>query len=289
MGVWAAWAKARGKTVCFLFRPRREGGAGAHIFMALSDSMHCCDMGASPHLLGSIIFYIIWIADWGWHGTLEAKRLRLNREIQASYTQRRVNSRFGSIEFNMLISDTAAPWKCIPFLKGKAIECKHLVPVLLDVMPDYIKIDGSRLDCPRLEGHMFQALSSLNDYYDLLDFRDADGRKPYFFKDAQVNAMRSSIKKVLLHYNALTVHFEAKKPPQHLFHQVSKFHTLYHVGYESEFQNPAWSVNYLNEEFQGRIATLCDAARHGITAGSRSRSIATKYCFGRSWDLSKKE
>ena len=71
-----------------------------------------------------------------------------------------------------------------------------------------------------------------------------------------------------------------------MFHQTSKFHTMWPIGYESYFGNPAFSTCYTNEDFMAKIGTIGDSARHGQSVGLRSKAIASKYCFGRSLELS---
>ena len=79
MHKWAAHCRLKGKSVCIIFAARKDGGLGAHISMCCSDSLHAVDLGVCAYLDGSVVFYIIYIADWGWGGTRDDRRLRLFR------------------------------------------------------------------------------------------------------------------------------------------------------------------------------------------------------------------
>ena len=139
---------------------------GCHVFVRLADPMHAVDEGPTTYLSGSSSFYVIFMASWGWGSVRDEKRLRLFREVAKGYATHGPNSRLTNIEFYMVGVDPKAPRASTPELKTKAVESKHLVPILLDASEEHGKC--KTVEC---EGHMLQALKSLNACYDNLDYR----------------------------------------------------------------------------------------------------------------------
>ena len=120
MHKWAGHCRMKGKTICLFFVARKDGGLGCHVGMCSSDSLHAVDLGVAAYLEGSVVFYIIFIAEWGWGGTREERRLRLYALIAVEYSAKGIqSSRYTKLDFSMFgVNDIKTPWQCTPCMGG---------------------------------------------------------------------------------------------------------------------------------------------------------------------------
>ena len=267
--------RARGKDINLLLLPREQGGLGCHILIFSRDTLHVLDLGPTPHSLGSTLWLMVY-GDMVVAGDpSEALRI-IFQDINDIYRRRKTPTTFTNIELSMF-TDPTAPSKAPPLLSGKAAECRHLTPILCEVFDKYAPRD-------EYHNHVREMLTALTEIYEVLDFKDADGGIPPFLSEAACNELRSIIERYLLHYTFLEQ--LALEADRMIFHMVSKFHSVYHVGYESQFGHPSSARTYANEHYVGKVSIVGMSNRYAIAVERRPLTICEKMALGRCMSLS---
>ena len=77
----------------------------------------------------------------------------------------------------------------------------------------------------------------------------------------------------------------AEDPPSNLFHMFSKFHSLWHCDYESQFGHPSTDRTYMNEDYMQHVRAVGMANRHAVAASRRSLTVSERVSLGRSLEL----
>ena len=128
--------------------------------------------------------------------------------------------------------------------------------------------------------HVERVLHYLNEIYDVLDFKNADGVHPFFLPPPEVARFRLSIDRFLAFYSSLTR--SAKSQQVFRWNLTPKFHQLWHMGLEAELLNPRMVWNYCCEDWVGRISTIGVSSRYSQVAARRSKAVCEKWCMGQS-------
>ena len=77
----------------------------------------------------------------------------------------------------------------------------------------------------------------------------------------------------------------SRMPPRLLWHRVSKHHSVWHMGFESQFQHPSSARTYMNEDMMQVMKKVGMANRYAVPAHRRSLTIAERVCLGKSIQL----
>ena len=122
-------------------------------------------------MLGNVLWHLVYTDILG-GGLGPQERLDMVWTfVNAEYSNRRTGTQFSNILLSMF-TDEANPAASPPFLKGKAAENRHLVPILKDLW-----ISKQRNP---LEAHIGQTLHYLTEYYTIMDSTLPDGSYPPF-------------------------------------------------------------------------------------------------------------
>jgi hypothetical protein len=112
-----------------------------------------------------------------------------------------------------------------------------------------------------------------------IDFKDGRGFTPAYLSEAASEEFRNHISAYLTHY--MFLNSLAKAATQPIFHATSKFHSLHHVGFESQFQAPGMARTYANEGHMGTVARVGFSTRHAVPPHARARSLTEKIALGK--------
>jgi hypothetical protein len=200
---------------------------------------------------------------------------QVGHEISAIYSRDRVSTQFSNITLDMF-TDPSNPLAATALLSGKAAECRHLAPCLLEIWTAHKRATD-------FDGHVELMLKFLCDMYAKLDHRDALNRIPVYFSPAASGEFRNDLDSFLTHYMFLRSIAEANDWP--IFHAVSKFHSFWHLGFESQFVHPAIARAYTNEDYVGQKATDGLTVRPAIPAPQRATAVTEKLALGKCLDL----
>ena len=108
------------------------GRAPAVDILSLSmDMMHVKWLGVDSYYIGSVLSYLI---DMKLPGSPQENLTRLWSEIKAGYAAHKSATRFSCMSLSMFRAGKSP----FPQLKGKAAEVKNLIPVLADILSNYL-------------------------------------------------------------------------------------------------------------------------------------------------------
>ena len=138
------------------------GGLGITLAHICPGILHCLDLGNAQHLLGSVIFMLVW--DGPFVGTLEQRIGMVWNEIRHSYQSLRtpVSEQLPYIKIMKLFhrSRSECPTK-YPVLGSKGAQARHAVPALYDLcirtVRHLVVFD-----------HVILALEKLTEFYDIV-------------------------------------------------------------------------------------------------------------------------
>ena len=173
-----------------------------------------------------------------------------------------------------------------PILGGKAAENHHWAPILAHLWTiKYSKdADAATPAAQRAhDTHVSAVLSSLADMIFIFDAKNVPGHTLQFLTDAASREVRDLINRLLVHCDYLETISGAADFC--LWEASSKFHSLWHCGFESQFGYPAAARVYLNEDYMGHIKAVAMAERYNVSATNRSRAIAERVSMGMSLSL----
>jgi hypothetical protein len=264
-----------GKRIHPLLKAVVDGGLGLHVSVFIRDTLHCMNLGSSQAVLGSVL----WLLAFGGYVCAnpgEASRIIFG-VISELYTLERTPTRFTNLELGQF-TDPDAPRASYPWLKGKAAETRHLAPIVRVVWELYSR----KTD---YDNHVSAALETMTEAYSILGVRTDTGQTPQFMTPAASAAFRDVIERFLVHVAFLKQIALAQGPPSNLFHMVSKFHSLWHCGYESQFGHPSTGRTYMNEDYMQHIRAVGMANRHAVAASRRSLTVSERVSLGRSLEL----
>lgn len=105
---------------------------GVTIFTVRVDSMHVLDLGIIAHLVGNMLFHLVFDAGLP-GGRTQLRVLHLWGRIRHFYTVRNTANRISKLEVQMFCKHDA-PRTSFPCSRLKAAENRDLVPVLQDIL-----------------------------------------------------------------------------------------------------------------------------------------------------------
>jgi hypothetical protein len=252
-----------------------DGGLGCHVLIMLHDTLHCLDLGPSQQVAGTVLWLLTYgdyVLDGQPHKALDT----VVDVIQELYVKDKTPTRFTNIRLEMF-ADEKNPTADPPELKGKGAETRHLIPILEQLWRRFARAGDAH------DAHVLALLESLSEIYAILDFKTADNATPHFLNDAMVLELRTCIDRFLTHFSFLRS--LADEHDLKTWWMTSKTHSVWHVGFEAQFQHPSMARTYINEDFV-RLLQQCGLSnRHAIPAAQRSIAVTRKYAMGKSLEL----
>ena len=217
-GSTAAWRSKRMTAEQFLEQQRRQGVAPSIIFSAPCvsvryvkvDWLHCVDLGVSQTILGNAL----WETCSHLPGTsMSTKVAQLWLRMKAWYKQTEPSSEFQQLTETML----RQPGKG-PRLRGKAGECRYLVPFVLQLTWEFAHKS-------RHAAVVHEVVAHLNQLYRYLDI------KPFPAAGAAQECQTMCNKMVALHLEAQELGRDKHwplKPKLHMLQELLEFDCMMH-------------------------------------------------------------
>ena len=225
-------------------------------------------------MLGNFFWHFIFSDIIGDDLSPQEKFDKIYGEICEEYKSRQTPSQFTALDIGHFC-DAESPAGAFPFLRGKAGQCRHLVPIMREV---FLKYARRGVD---YKEHMIRIIHNLNVFYECILSKDARGFYHFVYPAEIVTRIRDSIDKILLHYSFLTRVSAATRPPRFLWNFTPKFHHLYHIGEMSQWTSMRLAWTYNNEDFMSDVQHLGESHRHALVASRRSVGMAQSYLLGR--------
>ena len=227
------------------------------------DMMHVIDLGISLHVLGNVLFYIIFDVLRGhtWDSAVQIvfeQILGIYQELGTPHS-----SRLAELKMENICVDRNAPHQNYPMLRSvKARETRYLVPVVLQLIKRYR--DGTDQS-----SHMCECVEHLSTLCNVVDagglFLDATARSTY----------AASTHALLLHYTWLARH--ALETRMLRWSVVQKFHYCAHMPAQAQFVNPRTTWAYGGESMVGTISSLGHSCLRGTASQRIPAKIVAKY------------
>ena len=261
---WLEWAVSRGKNPNIIFQSRAAGGLGLGPYFVFHDRMHVVDLRITSDVNGHVLWHFCYtdILD----GSPQENMDQIWREIQIAYRKRKTSTQFGNLYIKMF-TDPDLPSSDFPALKGKAAENRHLLPILRDIWKAKHRADNE------YECHILAAMDALVEFYEHCDYQGI------FLPESKVKALRKSIDVFLLHHAAV-LDVAQRQHAQMLWPFVPKYHKLWHMGFESQFQAPKVSACYGGEDFVRIQKIIAESCRFGTPIHLRSKNQIQNYILG---------
>lgn len=222
------------------------------------DVLHTLEAhGVSARLVGSVLHL------WSYSGPGPPAQMLAAawEQIQAALRQLGPGDRMAHL-FLSMFSDPEKPWQEAPSLHAHAAEIRHLVPAMAAVAASR---QSSQVDL-----HVALSLQHLAKFYHICSVQ------PIIMTAEGAAEAELNLRRCLQHYSWLHKHHQACNMACR-FRLFPKFHFAIHIAQFCRFINPSWTWTYKNEDFVGRIATLCHSVSHGTAIRDLSRSLCRKY------------
>ena len=285
MDMFYAFCELKGKSAHILLRPRADGGLGCHVLIFARDTLHCVDLGVGQNVLGSVLWLLCYGAYLGDALNPIQAMHQVFSEINLEYSRRRVKVVFTNITLDMFV-DADRPRHGFPSLNGKAAETRHLVPILHTLWTRLWtrENDAARSDADRAyDKHVTETLRTLSDFIDIVDARNEPGVVPLFLTDVASQELRDITNRFMIHHTFLEN--LALNEELGIWHMTSKYHSMWHSAYESQYQHPAIGRTYVNEDYMGKVKDVGMSNRYAVPAHRRARTLTEKIPLGRSLNL----
>ena len=197
--------------------------------------------------------------------------------INELYSAEDTGCRYTNLELDQF-TDPDRPRNSPPWLRGKAAETRHLVPLLRVVWEIYSRKT-------EYDDHVSAVLETLTEAYSILGVRNDTGEGPLFMTAEASANFRAVVDRCLVHTSFLEQVAKSDEPPLPLWHMVSKMHSFWHCAFESQFGHPSSGRTYINEDYMQHIRAVGLANRYGISASRRSQTVAERVSLGKSLEL----
>ena len=253
----APWRNQRIDQWTFI-RRMQEGPDGLSPFLSIPyfqgdifqiDWLHTADLGITANFLGNLF----WETLNRLPGESQKEKCSfLFAEIQKYYKEQKISSRLDNLTLSMLCQ----PGKQ-PKLRGKAAECRYLVPFAKLLVSTYFNDESNQYDKT-----IYKATMALSSCYDCLSAEKFD----------QLQLARSSREFALLAVALETFANSNKwkvKPKLHLFQEMC----------ECSNSQPSTCWTYRDEDFGGSMAATSKRRGGPVSHGSLATSILTKFAI----------
>ena len=74
---------------------------------------------------------------------------------------------------------------------------------------------------------------------------------------------------------------------QMLWPVVPKYHKLWHLGFEAQFENPRHAMCFGGEDFIRIVKIIAESCRHGTKLPLRSKKVMENYILGMALKLAR--
>ena len=266
---WMDHCKFMGKRMNALMMPRDQGGLGLALIAFCKDVLHAIDLGVTKHINGNVIWHFVFSDIIG--PDRNTNIILLWNEIQNLYRDRGTSSQFGHISISSF-TDPGSPNASYPLMGGKGAENRHLIPILATIFESHMR------PAIAYERIIHRLLRAMEQFYLLIDHRNADGSLPVALPFDIVTQVKSVGDEILTFYSFLAEH--AVADGKLLWNKVSKHHTLWHICDECGLLSPRFGWAYSNEDFMGKCSKIGFSCRHHGPPAYRSKFILSKYTTG---------
>lgn len=227
------------------------------------DALHVLfNKGVLAHVLGSALHSWCWPRIGRQAHRPEAILANIWQRIKELYTQHAVaGTRLANLHLKMFV-DPNAPFRQPPFLKTKAGETKHLLPIVACIAHE--RDDGSP-EAGRL-CIVLDAMVALTKLFD----------EAAVVPSATDSQQAKSYMKTFLTEAQWLRDFAAAQDRK-LWHIVPKFHMAEHMVEQFEHLNCSAVWTFKSEDFVGRVAKVAHSVSFGVAARLLSQKIMAKY------------
>jgi hypothetical protein len=261
----AAW-KAASWTNSTWEAPESEfwKGPGVRMRTYALDPAHTLDKGMTQNILGSLFKELVYGRELAPNTTvLDNQVVILNMLLNDFYERQSCSDRVERIRIKDFVKNPKSPNVDFPiFTAGNMTKCRRLLPFGLSLARDFN--DGSPHDVHRLE--LFKSFDAV---YEQIY------HGPDFFTDSEVALLQRNIDRVLAHQNWLHTH-AADNGFKH-YNVTIKSHMLWHMGRDAKYYNPRFGWTYNDEDFVGKIASLCRSVTRSVANQSRGQKLLEKW------------
>lgn len=228
----------------------------------MNDYMHnMFAKGVLSHLLGSSLHTLVWPNRQRLVVNPDQKLAVIWAACQEHYRHSNPTTKLTNLWMKSF-TDPDRHWQHQPFLKVKANECKHFLPVLTQVCIDCCTDDPH-------DQHRMACLQNITAFVALLD------ASAMFLTTEQAELAMQFASAFLGHYAWLNKW--ALDNDRCEYHIVPKFHFFMHIAFNARYINPRFTWCFRAEDFVGNIATLALSCASGNSSIVISRKLATKY------------
>ena len=232
---WYEHCEFQKKKPTLPFQPRDKGGLGLTHHFSLHDVLHCFDLGITQHILGNLIFHLVFTDVMG-VGTPQKKLDIVACLINDEYTKRKTVSQFSTLDIAMFC-DPEQPRGHFPYLKGKAGNTRHLAPIVRDIW-----LSKARKEVP-YEQHIGRVLTNVCTIYEKISAKDAAGKRYFVYPPDVHDDIVKAIDNMPLHYSFLCKTCSDVSPPRMLWNMPPTFHHGWHLGGSTSVDICAIAVN----------------------------------------------
>ena len=229
------------------------------------DELHVMHLGTSMYMLGSILMLLCY--------HVLPKRPQANmrevwQKLASYYKDGKVVCQFGNLTTNSFVTDTSAPHKHYPKLKGKGAEVRDLVWPMLEVWKQLGRGHAQYDRICQLLQHQVHMQSILH-----------DNAEEVFLPKKDVHAFQREVCNFLKTYSLLANWADRSK--LFVFSVTIKFHYMYHMGLRAEHLNPRLGCTMIDEDFVGRCKHVVAACANATEAHVVPEKFAERYIWGK--------
>ena len=260
-------ANARWRRRCL--RPPRDGSPlmapndhpiwlipGLSIFCVLFDMLHMFDLGVSQHVVGNLLD--AFLRDDRLGANQDARLKTLWDRIRELYKDKKTPTRLGHLTASMFKGGEDK----YPQLSCKGNECRHLLPIILDLCHEYHQPENDE------SIHKLAVVTNLCRIYGLADTTS------WRLTDVDHAALTSSVHDFLSHYSWLAA--RALEAGDIKWQFTIKFHYVAHLPVMTKYIAPKWCSTYPFESFVGKVAKAGRSASYGKAAYLLGRWLVQK-------------
>ena len=226
------------------------------------DPAHMLDKGILQYVIGSVFKDMVFSKTLAPRGCKQTNLQVLWNLIQQFYERHGAHDALSKLDLKDFVN-VQSPHTCHPdFKPGNMSKCRRLLPFAADLCDEFNS--GNRYDA-----HRAAALRNLHDLYCVILHGDD------FLSSTEVEKLQRCIDAFLAHQNWLHDFWAKKEIP--MFKITVKSHYLWHMGRDAVYYNPRLGWTYSDEDFVGRIASVCRACTRSTTNSVRSDVLFKRY------------
>ena len=235
-----------------------------------ADVMHIVCLGVAHHVLGNTMFELCFLPKYfPGQTTAQARCDELWRRIADQYRARGTPTQMSNLAI-AFFCNMRSPHMDYPVLTSrvKAAETRHLVPIMSTIWANVCDRSGH-------DAHVLAVLQHLERFYNILD------TPGYCMPAADQTSFEQSVAKILRHYRALCL--AAVADGVNRWHEVPKFHYLWHIAQQSRVVNPRWSWCYPDEDFMRVVKLIGQKCMDGTATTKVAGKVVEKWLVGILW------